>query len=367
MKILLIQLKQIGDVLITTSLLKNIKENFPNSKVDMLVYDYCEGVVRNNPYIDKIITVSSEERTNSLKFYSKMYKLRKEKYDYSIDLLADVRSAIVTFFVAAKNRVVSKKNKLRNQIFYNKRIENRNSNVVMYRNYLLKAIKEDIKFDSEVKIYIENSEKDRLKERMKSNGVDFSKPVAAFGINSRRIFKVWDLEYFIEMINYMIEKYDMQIILYNNKEEKEYAERAKSKIKNKNSVFTEIYTENIRELAALLSNCDIFIGNEGGPRHIAESVDIPTFTIAYTTHNREDWILNEKTWKKTNRMVQIDDYLKINEVEFNEYKKFIGRNREIEIVEFKKLKPDFVIKCVKNMIEELKEEGIMRKEIEWKK
>lgn len=366
MKILLIQLKQIGDVLITTSLLKNIKLNFPDSKVDILVYDYCEGVVKNNPYIDKIITVSSEERESSLKFYAKMYKLKKEKYDYSFDLLADVRSALVTFFVGAKNKVVSKKNKIRNKLFYNKRIENKNSNVIMHRNYLLKVIKEDIKFDSEVKIYIENSEKDTLKERMKSNGVDFSKPVAAFGINSRRKFKIWDLEYFIEMINYMIEKYDMQIILYNNKEEKEYAERAKSKIKNQNIVFTEIYTENIRELAALLSNCDIFIGNEGGPRHIAESVGIPTFTIAYTTHNREDWILNERTWKKTNRMVQIDDYLKINETEFNEYKKWIGRNREIEIVEFKKLKPEFAIKCVENMIEELRDEGIIRKEIKWK-
>ena len=198
-----------------------------------------------------------------------MYKLRKEKYDYSFDLLADVRSAIVTFFVGAKNKVVSKKNKLRNKIFYNKRIENKNSNVVMYRNYLLKAIKEDIKFNSEVKIYIEKSEKDRVKERMNSNGVDFSKPIAAFGINSRREYKIWNIDYFIEVIEFLITKYNMQVIFYNNESEREYALIAKEKISKKENVFTDIYTKDIRELAALLQNCDMFIGNEGGPRHIA--------------------------------------------------------------------------------------------------
>lgn len=123
-KILLIQLKQIGDVLITTSLLKNIKINFPDSKVDIIVYDYCAGVVENNPYVDKIIKINEKERNSFFKLYLKMAKLREEKYDYSIDLLADVRSALIGVCAGAKERVVAKKSKLRNRLFYNKRVEN---------------------------------------------------------------------------------------------------------------------------------------------------------------------------------------------------------------------------------------------------
>lgn len=366
-KILLIQLKQIGDVLITTSLLKNIKSNFPDSKVDIVVYDYCAGVVENNPYIDKIITIDSRERKSILKLYFKIKKLRLEKYDYSIDLLADVKSALIGLCAGAREKIVSKKDKLRNKLFYTKRVENNKKNVCEYRNYLLTAISEDLKFENEVKIYLKDDEIILLKSRMIENGIDFSKPVAAFGINSRREYKIWNIDYFVEMIDYISEKYNFQIVLYNNSSERDYAIKAKDKIKNKNVVFTDIRTDNIRELAALLKNCDIFIGNEGGPRHISESVGVPTFTVAYTTHVEEDWVINSKLWGTVNQMVQIDDYLNMGKDEFEQYRNNIGRNRELEIEEFKKLKPEFVIKKLEEMINYLINEKLFRDDIKWKK
>jgi heptosyltransferase III len=367
LRILLIQLKQIGDVLITTSLLKNIKENFPESKVDILIYDYCEGVVINNPYVDNIITISKEERKNSFYFYKKIYRLRKEKYDYSIDVLMDVRSALITYIVNANKKIVAKANKLRNKIFYNTRIETETEEVVKRRNLLLKGIKKDIILHNKVKIYLKEEEIKRLKDRMITNGVDFEKPIAAFGINSRRAHKIWKMDYFVEVIDFLIKKYDFQIILYNNKEEREYSLKAKENIKQKINVFTDIYTKDIRELAALLKNCDIFIGNEGGPRHVAESVGINTFSIGYITHIRKNWILNEEKWEKENRMVNLNDYLNISEEEFETYRKKIRKDRDKEKKEFQNLPPNFVIEKIVNMIDELVLEKKFREEIKWKK
>ena len=366
-KILLIQLKQIGDVLLSTSLFKNIKKNFPDSQVDILIYEHCKGVVEGNPYVDNIISITSDERKNFFKLLKKLEKLKKEKYDYSIDLLTDIRSGIITFFVNADKRIAAKKNKFRNKIFYNVRVENNLQNVIEYRNHLLTAIKQDIIFDNEVKIFLTEDEIKNLKIKMIEGGVDFSKPIAAFGINSRREYKIWKLEYFVEVIDYLVEKYDMQIILYNNKAERDYALKAKSKIKNKKNIFTDIETKNIRELVALLKNCDIFIGNEGGPRHMAESVETSTFSIGYITHDKESWILERNNWGVKNRMVQLDDFLNITDCEYGEIKKRVKRNTKLELEEFYKITPEFIIKNIEEIIFDLKAKNMFRGTIEWKK
>lgn len=56
--------------------------------------------------------------------------------------------------------------------------------------------------------------------------------------------------------------------------------------------FSNIKTDSIRELATLLSNCDMFFGNEGGPRHIAQSLDIPSFAIFSPSASKKEWLSN---------------------------------------------------------------------------
>lgn len=55
-KILVIKLRHIGDVLLTTPVFKALKENFPDSFVATLVNKGTEDVLENNPYLDEIIT-----------------------------------------------------------------------------------------------------------------------------------------------------------------------------------------------------------------------------------------------------------------------------------------------------------------------
>lgn len=346
MRVLLIQLKQIGDVLITSSMCGNIKKNYPNAKVDILVYEHCAGVIENNPYIDNIITLTKKERKNPFLYLKKILSIKKNRYDYTIDLLADMASGIITFFIMSKNRIVGKSKKIRNQIFYNIRIENPYLNTVKRRNNLITGINKDITLENQVKIYLEDNEISNMKKWMEENGINFNKNVVAMGINSRREFKIWKMEYFITLIDYLIDKYDIQVILYSNDAERDYALLAKSKIKNQNNVFTDIYTKNIRELAALLKNCDIFIGNEGGPRHIAESVGTRTFTVASMLHNIEGWILDEKTFGIEHIFVNPIIGEVITSEYFEKNRKELMKNR----VELRRIKPEIVIEKLEEML-----------------
>lgn len=63
MKILVIQQKMIGDVLISSIICNNLKNEFPNSVVDYMVYDYTQPVLENNPNIDNSIVFDKKKIT----------------------------------------------------------------------------------------------------------------------------------------------------------------------------------------------------------------------------------------------------------------------------------------------------------------
>ena len=54
-KILIIQNKRIGDVLISSVIANNYKTKYPDSEIHLMAYDFTHGVIQNNPNIDKII------------------------------------------------------------------------------------------------------------------------------------------------------------------------------------------------------------------------------------------------------------------------------------------------------------------------
>ena len=60
-KILVIQNKRIGDVLISSVIANNIKKVFPKCEVTYFVYDYTTGVLAHNPNIDCVISVKEKE------------------------------------------------------------------------------------------------------------------------------------------------------------------------------------------------------------------------------------------------------------------------------------------------------------------
>ena len=67
-KILVIQNKRIGDVLLASLIATNLKSVFPDSVIDFMVYDYTTGVIENHPAIDNIIPIKEKElkKANSL-------------------------------------------------------------------------------------------------------------------------------------------------------------------------------------------------------------------------------------------------------------------------------------------------------------
>ena len=83
-----------------------------------------------------------------------------------------------------------------------------------------------------------------------------------------------------------------QIIFFYSPDEKDFIMKFYEKFENKRDLFVNINTKSIRELAMVIANCNFFFGNEGGPRHLAQSLDIPSFAIFSPSASKKEWLSN---------------------------------------------------------------------------
>src|SRR5689334_4672337 len=101
-KYLIIQLRQLGDILLTTPIPKAIKSHAPQAHVTFLAHSMGNLILKDNPYIDEIVTYNeSESVAEQIK---KLLHLQKQKYHIVFDFMNNPRSAVMSVASGAKKR-----------------------------------------------------------------------------------------------------------------------------------------------------------------------------------------------------------------------------------------------------------------------
>ncbi len=98
-KILVIKLRNIGDVLLTTPLLRVLKKKFPKAAIDFYINEESFPLVKQNPYIEEVILYDRKRKKGS--FFSRygyeislLRKIRKKKYDLVVNLTEGDRGSL---------------------------------------------------------------------------------------------------------------------------------------------------------------------------------------------------------------------------------------------------------------------------------
>ncbi|MEO6693762.1 MAG: glycosyltransferase family 9 protein [Ignavibacteria bacterium] len=271
-KILVIKFGGIGDILLTTPVLPNLKHYFPDSEIYFLTLRHSRDILIDNPYLTRAFTYDPGED----KSWCLIKNIRKQNYDLVIDLFGNPRTALITFLSRAKFRFGFK---FRGRDYaYNIKVMGRGGKVhnVDFNLDALRAL--DIPVISK-KLYLPMNivHEEFANEYIKINNLDSKKIIGISktgGWESKR-YKVND---YIELINNLNELYDVNFILiWGNEKEKENCEYIQSKIAKGNAFI--IPDSPIRYLGAIIKKCDLVIGNDSGPLHIAVAVGVPTLGI----------------------------------------------------------------------------------------
>ena len=295
-RIIVIRFRRVGDAVISTVLCSSLKKTFPNVEIHYVLNENIAPLFEHHSDIDKIIRFSDNDMKSLPVYLSKIKQIMKEgKYDMLVDTRSTVKTLWFSLF-SMKTPYRAAKKKAYDFILHNYRTEIECvSDEVTKMLKILSPLEKyfDIKYDRDFKLYVTGEEKECFHEKMKNAGVDFSKPVIVCAVATRVKYKVWKREFMKTVLLNLIEKYDAQLIFnYAGKDEAELALQLHKEMDNHRNVFINIEAKNLRELAAMLANSNFFFGNEGGPRHISQALDIPSFAIYPPGVNKKHWLPN---------------------------------------------------------------------------
>ncbi len=85
-KFLIIRFSSIGDIVLTTPVVRNLKQQIENAEIHYITKPQFKSIIENNPYIDKVHTLKSS-------FKDTIHELKYEHFDYVIDLHRNIRTA----------------------------------------------------------------------------------------------------------------------------------------------------------------------------------------------------------------------------------------------------------------------------------
>jgi lipopolysaccharide heptosyltransferase II len=108
-RILVIQTAFLGDVILATPVISELKRIFPEAVIDVLVKKGNESLLNNNPHIHTVY-VFDKQKGKLASILSLIKQFRKHNYDLAINLHRFGSSGLITAFSGAKKKYGFKKN-----------------------------------------------------------------------------------------------------------------------------------------------------------------------------------------------------------------------------------------------------------------
>ncbi|WP_294707050.1 glycosyltransferase family 9 protein [uncultured Fusobacterium sp.] len=295
MKILVVRFKQIGDAILSSVICNTLKRTFPEAEIDYVVYEHISPLFENHKYIDNVISITKEEQKNPFKYLAKVWKVTRKKYDIVIDIMSTPKSEVFTLFSLGSRYRIGRRKPKRGYTYNYKIDEPRDAKDKVDKFLkMLKPLEQEYKvmYDNNYIITLTFEEKSQMRKRMLDAGIDFNRPVYICAANSRRESKIYNIEKMKKIVERVRDELKGQIIFFYSPDEKDFIMKFYEKFENKRDLFVNINTKSIRELAMVIANCNFFFGNEGGPRHLAQSLDIPSFAIFSPSASKKEWLSN---------------------------------------------------------------------------
>jgi heptosyltransferase-3 len=276
--ILLIQLRQLGDIILTTPGIRELKRAWPDARISFLCHPMGRLILEDNPSIDQLLTYDPK-----LPWYREwdfVSQLRSQAYDLVLDFMYNPRSALYAKLSGAPRRLAFPSR--RQWLFTDIVAQDRTVEYIVlekFRYLRHLGIKPERGglvlpwFQQHAKV-VEDwiAEESRLRS---------TAPRVILAPTHRREDRRWPLDRYAAIADRLTRDWGAIVIWAWGPGEGEFVQAAQKLCETQTLMAPKT---SFRELAALIANCDLFIGNSNGPSHVAVAVDTPSLQLHGPTY-----------------------------------------------------------------------------------
>lgn len=278
-RILVVKLDHIGDVLLATPVFSNLRKAYPNSEIHALTGSWSRVILENHPDINQVLEYNSplfcrSGIPTSLRKAFQLYRqLYQQKYDLLIELRGDwrlVMFALLRVTPMLLNRAsLQIANKLGFHQFTDKHETRRNLDVLKQADIPTPIQHTTFKVTSEDKKWASGF--------LSSLQIKTNNPIVAIHPGSPIPQKRWKTDRFAELADWLVAHKQAQILFIGVKDENPIINEIQDKMAMESKSIAG--KTNIPQLASILLKCNILIGNDSGPMHLAAAVGTQTIGL----------------------------------------------------------------------------------------
>jgi lipopolysaccharide heptosyltransferase II len=285
-RILLVRLRQIGDVVFTTPAVRALRQRFPAAHITYVVEPAAAAIVAHNPHINDVIVVARTRGLTQLwRDLALGRRLRARRYDLAIDFHGGPRSSLLTWLSRATVRIgydVAGRGWV-----YTRRIarprELRARHSVENQWDLLAPL--DIAAPDRALFPVEMMpDADAVSAvalRLARAGVDGGDRLIVLHVSAGNPFRRWPIAAFAALIALLVSKDPKRrVIVTSGPSERQAAGRVIIQARAllhaaERDRVVSCGDFSLGELRALLDRASLYIGGDSGPLHIAATTAVP--------------------------------------------------------------------------------------------
>jgi lipopolysaccharide heptosyltransferase I len=292
-RILVIRLSAIGDIVRTLPAVHALREGFPKAHISWVVEEKGRDILLHQPEVDDIIVFHRNRWGKGvlnpltlLKTIREIYRfgreLRAKHYDVCLDFHGILKSGLISYVSGARERVGFARGDCKdcNYLFNNRRVRLRSPRINRFERNL--ALIRSLGLDGggeEVEFYASKEDIAYVDEFFRSQGLEMSDPLVALhpATSPNTPYKRWPPARYSKLADRLVEELGASVLFTWGPGEKSTVDEVRARMRRGSMVAPETYS--LKRLGEIFRRCDLYIGGDTGPMHIASLVKTPVVGI----------------------------------------------------------------------------------------
>jgi lipopolysaccharide heptosyltransferase II len=273
--ILVVRLSSIGDILLTTPLLRIVKQKFPQATLDFVTKLQFADLLAHNRHISQLFLFDSSGGWRALRKQKKL--LTAKQYDLVLDLHKNWRSLFLTIGLG-KKRISFPKYYWKRWVLLHCGINLYKRVVPVYQRYFSRLGSWGIEDDHAGLEFILSAEAQNWAEDFfRQNNLRQDGTVIALAPGAGFATKKWPAQNYCRLAEFSIKETDCQILLLGSEKDR-----------HASLLIRQVAAQRIHDLAAktslmqtgaLLQKCKLLVCNDSGLMHMATALNVPLLAI----------------------------------------------------------------------------------------
>ncbi len=273
-RILIMRLSSLGDIVLTTPVLRLLREHCPAAHIEFLVKTEYQDLLRAHPCVDQVVRFDGRQP-----LWVTLRSLRQRRYDLVLDLHRTLRSRLLYRGLAAQRRCAYSKRTLRRTLLVHLGWNTLRAHTPVPELYTAPLRRLGIAAPlPNTELHLDAQSQQRIEDDLAHTDVGSpGRPLLAVAPGARWPTKRWPVARFARVAQILAEQHDAAVVVVGDAHDVPLAQELRQRLQA--PVVDRAGHLSLMETAALLQRCHLLLCNDSGLMHMATALRVPVVTV----------------------------------------------------------------------------------------